>query len=239
MTVFDQERLTNHTLKLDVEGLRGGYYSDKYFVNVLSILEGLRATDYTFAGKSTRDLPIDPSTVKVGDIEVEGQIFNRRLPHAVVAGIDVALAMIRHAAGHFEGEVFVEGWQDLEVVAVHDGVTTYYNGEPNDVETVIEIRGLYRDFALLETPILGVLTRATRIATNVYEALQVASGKQVLFFPARFDLPEVQALDGYAYWLAVQRFNAETQHRLVPIVSTDAQASWWGDKVAGLSLMRS
>ena len=62
---------------------------------------------------------------------------------------------------------------------------------------------------MLETPILGVLTRASRIATNVYEVLRVCSGKPVLFFPARFDLPEVQAVDGYAYWLAVQRYNCD------------------------------
>ena len=38
-------------------------------------------------------------------------------------------------------------------------------------QPVLKIRGRYRDFALLETAILGVLTRASRIATNVYDVL--------------------------------------------------------------------
>ena len=72
---------------------------------------------------------------------------------------------------------------------------------------MIRVRGRYRDFALLETPTLGLLTRSSRVATNVYETLKSARGKPVLFFPARFDLHEVQAADGYAYNVAVQRFN--------------------------------
>ncbi len=84
-------------------------------------------------------------------------------------------------------------------------------GIPTTCARCIKIRGRYQDFALLETPILGILTRASRIATNVYEVLRVCNGKPVLFFPARFDLPEVQAVDGYAYWLAVQRYNCENE----------------------------
>jgi nicotinate phosphoribosyltransferase len=164
---------------------------------------------------------------------VEAQIFNRRAPYALVAGVDVALTMIRHCAGHFEGDSYHEAWRDLEVVAVDDGVITNYGGDPNVVETVIEIRGRYSDFTLLETPILGVLTRASRIATNVYDVLQAANGKQVLFFPARFDLPQTQSIDGYAYWVAVQRYNHEFNQQMPPLVSTDAQAAWWGGRGGG------
>lgn len=56
---------------------------------------------------------------------------------------------------------------------------------------------------------LGILSRSSRIATNVYNVLQAARGKSVLFFPARFDLHEVQAADGYAYDVAVARFNQD------------------------------
>src|SRR5690606_534628 len=90
-----------------------------------------------------------------------------------------------------------------------------------------------RDFALLETTMLGVLTRASRVATNVYDLLQVCNGKPVLFFPARFDLPEVQAIDGYAYWVAVERYNHDYGQQMAPLASTDAQASWWGGKGGG------
>ena len=79
----------------------------------------------------------------------------------------------------------------------------------------MRVRGRYRDFALLETPTLGILTRASRVATNVYETLVAARGKPVLFFPARFDLHEVQAADGYAYNIAVQRFNLDYAQRIL------------------------
>jgi nicotinate phosphoribosyltransferase len=92
----------------------------------------------------------------------------------------------------------------------------------------MRIRGRYCDFALLETTILGVLTRASRIATNVYDVLKVSRGKTIFFMPARFDVPEAQPLDGYAYWLAVQRYNHDFQQQMNPIVSTHAQADWWG-----------
>ncbi|RPH61301.1 MAG: nicotinate phosphoribosyltransferase, partial [Chloroflexi bacterium] len=91
----------------------------------------------------------------------------------------------------------------------------------------------YRDFAILETPTLGILTRASRVATNVYETLVAARGKPVLFFPARFDLHEVQAADGYAYNIAVQRFNHDFAQKLGPFVSTDAQGDWWGGAGGG------
>src|SRR5262249_33241154 len=110
---------------------------------------------------------------------------------------------------------------------------TQYAGDAEEVQPVIRIRGRYRDFALLETPILGVLTRASRIATAVYNVLQAANGKPVLFFPARFDLPEVQSVDGYAYWLAVQRYNHDSGKRVNPLVSTNAQGAWWGGRGGG------
>jgi nicotinate phosphoribosyltransferase len=233
MSIFDQQRLTNSLLQLDSEGLQRGLYSDKYFANIVRILEGLRGARYGFSGKTPRQLPVDVTGFPVGDIEVEAQIFNRRAPHALIAGVDVALAMIRHAAGHYEEDRFVEAWQRLEVVAVEDGVITHYDGHPENVSTVIEIRGRYSDFTLLETPMLGVLSRASRIATNVYNVLQVCNGKPVLFFPARFDLPQVQSIDGYAYRLAVQCYNLESGSTMAALVSTDAQAAWWGGRGGG------
>ena len=53
------------------------------------------------------------------------------------------------------------------------------------------------------------------------------------FFPARFDLHEVQAADGYAYNLAVQRFNFDHAGRLGTFISTDAQGDWWGGAGGG------
>jgi len=119
------------------------------------------------------------------------------------------------------------------VWAVHDGTTVHYDGDPMNIQPVIKVRGRYRDFALLETPSLGILTRSSRVATNVYETFVAARGKPVLFFPARFDLHEVQAADGYAYNIAIQRFNQDHAHDLGPFVSTDAQGDWWGGAGGG------
>ncbi|NWG15965.1 MAG: nicotinate phosphoribosyltransferase [Chloroflexi bacterium] len=233
MSVIDHKRLETRLLRLDVDGLRRGWYSDKYFENVVRVLERAQAEGYTFAGFSPRLALTGGASVAVGNIQVEAQVFNRRAPRALVAGVDAALAMLRHATGYYQDGAFQETWADLEVEAVEDGEFTYYEGDTEDVEPVIRIRGRYRDFALLETPILGVLTRASRIATNVYEVLVAARGKPVLFFPARFDLPETQPIDGYAYWLAVNRYNQDTGSQVAPLVSTDAQGSWWNGRGGG------
>lgn len=46
-------------------------------------------------------------------------------------------------------------------------------------------------------------------------------------------ISEVQSVDGYAYWLAIQRYNAEFGAHVTPFVSTDAQAAWWGGRSGG------
>lgn len=233
MSLFREKRLTAQQIELYVERLRRGYYSDTYFENVVRVLTGLSAAGYTFGGNSPRTLSADVSAYAVGDAIVEAQIFTRREPVVLVGGVDAALAMLRHATGFYDGESYVECWRDLEVEAVEDGTLISYDGEPTHVHPVIKIQGRYRDFALLETALLGILTRITRSATNTYRVLQVSNGKPVLFFPARFDLPEVQAADGYGYWLGVQRYNRDFDKNTRPLVSTDAGASWWGGRGGG------
>jgi nicotinate phosphoribosyltransferase len=225
MTLFDHQRLTNAVFQLDLDRLRRGYYSDRYFENVEQVLRGASAEGYRYGAGEVRPL--------VGDLQVEAQIFTRRAPYALVAGIDVALALLRHATGELRGDQWVDTASSLEVDAVEDGVTVEYDGDPEHVRPVLRVRGCYKDFALLETPVLGYLTRMSRVATNTFEALKAANGKPLLFFPARFDLPEVQSADGYAYWLAVQRYNHEFGAQLTPFVSTDAQGAWWGGRGVG------
>lgn len=208
--------------------MRRGWYSDKYFANILTMLDGVRQNS-GFQGEYARDIGRDPQGLNVGDLEVEMQLFTRRAGKTVVVGVDKALSMLRHCTGYFtEHDKWVSTWEHLRVTAVHDGATTEYNDDPLRVQPVIKIQGRYRDFALLETPMLGILSRSSRIATNVYNVLRAARGKQVLFFPARFDIHEVQAADGYAYEIAVARFNRDFAGRLRPYISTDAQGDWWG-----------
>ncbi|TVR18551.1 MAG: nicotinate phosphoribosyltransferase [Anaerolineaceae bacterium] len=231
MTVFDGKRLSAEILRLDVDGLRRGFYADRYFVNVANILAELRTAGYRYPDNSPRG--VSAEGFAVGDVEVEAQIFTRRQPSALIAGVDVALQILRHCAGYFEGERFVPTWDDLHVQALADGEMTRYDGDPLNVQPVMRIRGHYRHFALLETALLGYLTRATRVASQVYDVLRAADGKEILFFPARFDLPAVQSLDGYAYWLAVARYNQGAPTPVRPLVSTDAGAAWWGGSGGG------
>jgi len=233
MSIFDGKRLTNETFKLDVERMRRGWYSDKYFENIMAMLAACAANGYRYAGNFPNLHNVDLGDVDVGNLEVEMQWFTRRPGTTVVVGVDKALAMIRGCAGYFEGERFVETWDKLEVEAVHDGATVTYNGDPTRILPVLRARGRYRDMALLETPTLGILTRASRVATNVYHTFIAARGKPVLFFPARFDAHEVQAADGYAYNIALQRFNADFGGKIGPFVSTDAQGDWWGGAGGG------
>ena len=234
MSLFDGKRLTNETFKLDVERMRRGWYSDKYFENINRMLIVLSAEGYTYEGQH-HNLPPGISTEKIstGDIEVEMQWFGRRPGTTVVVGVDKALAMLKHSTGYFDGDKFVDTSNKLEVWAVEDGCTVTYDGDPTNIQPVMRVCGRYRDFALLETPTLGILTRSSRVATNVYQTFVAARGKPVLFFPARFDLHEVQAADGYAYNIAIQRFNLDHAKELGPFISTDAQGDWWGGAGGG------
>ena len=127
---------------------------------------------------------------------------------------------------------------DISVCSVEDGSWVTYDGDPLDITPVMTITGKYSDFAILETPILGCLTRGTRVATNVYECIKAANGKSVLQFGARFDAHEIQALDGYAYQIAIKRANQDFGYNLESLVSTNEQASWW-DGVGGGTMSHS
>ena len=234
MSIFDGKRLTNKTFKLDIERMRQGWYSDKYFENIGRMLTVLAEEGYTYSG-SQHNLPagVSPDDIAVGDIEVEMQWFTRRQGNTIVVGVDKSLEMLRHCTGYWDGDQFMNTSEHLQVWAVHDGTIVKSDGNPLSAEPVIRVRGRYRHFALLETPTLGALTRSSRVATNVYETLMAARGKPVLFFPARFDMHEVQAADGYAYNIAIQRFNMDFSQKIGSFVSTDAQGDWWGGAGGG------
>ena len=233
MSAYNGKRLDKDIFKIDVERMRQGWYSDAYFINNVRILEALSKEGYTFEGIS--DIKgIDEQKVRNGDLIVEMQFFTRRSPLSLVAGVDEALAILEECTGYMD-EVgsFVNTYDSLEVEAVQDGDFISYNGNPMEVQPVLKVRGRYRDFALLETPILGVLSEATRIATNVYNVLVAARGKNVLFFPARFAHYKMQALHGYAYSLAVQAYNHIHEGNSEAFVSTDDQGGWWGGRGGG------
>lgn len=236
MSIFNGTRLTNETFKLDDERMRRGWYSDTYYETVVRVLAEVARQGLTFGDFGETQSPLFPnvdlSSVDVGNIEVEMQFYTRR-EFVVVAGVDKALGMLRYGTGSYENGRFQPTWQHLKVEAVQDGAITTFDPDWRAVQPVICMRGRYRDFALLETPMLGVLTRASRLATNVYEVLKAARGKPAIFFPARFDAHEVQAADGYAYDIAVKRFALDYRDGPPAMISTDAQGDWWGGSSGG------
>jgi len=209
---------------LDYEKVRKGWYTDKYFVNAANILSELIREGYKFAGKSPeleqQGFPVHD--IEVGKLEVEMQLFTRRKPFSLVAGTRRAIGIYRNCAGHRgQDGRFVSAGHEMEIEALDDGERVV------EWEPVIHVRGVYRDLAPLETPVLGVLTRSTKVATNVFLALEAARGKPIFFFPARYDIPEAQAADGYAYKVAVETYNRENHASLPLLISTDAQGSTW------------
>ena len=101
MSVFDRQRLPPSVFKLDVERMRQGWYSDKYFINIASTLAELAARGYRFGGTAPdlSDLEVDLRNVDVGSIEVEMQWVPRRQPSCLVVGVDKALAMLSDCTG--------------------------------------------------------------------------------------------------------------------------------------------
>jgi nicotinate phosphoribosyltransferase len=185
-------RLDATILNLPIDKMRDGYYSDTYFNRSRDIL---RADNHQAV--------------------VRMQVFQRS--SSVLCGIDEALAILRLCSGRQSAAgAWIDGWPELSVRALYDGDTI----EP--YETVLTIEGDYGLFAHLETCYLGVLSRRTRIATNARAIVDAANGKDVMFFPARFDHHLVQTGDGYAAYISGALG-----------VSTDANAEWWGSRGMG------
>lgn len=133
------------------------------------------------------------------------QIFQRQ--EAILCGIDEAIAIIQKCAHNPD---------KLVVKALHDGDAI----EP--WEPVLTIEGDLADFSHLETVYLGILSRQTKIATNVRKVVTAANGKPVMFFPSRFDHWGVQPGDGYAARIGG-----------VFGVSTPANGHYWGGEALG------
>lgn len=161
MSIFDGTRLKPEQLNLDLSRLQQGWYADFYFDNIIGILESLSAHGARFTGHSWRleqqgVTPPQLAELEVGNLAVEMQWFTRRAPYSVVAGVDVALAMLQGAIGYHDAQgQFVNTYAQCSIEAVQDGVKAAYDGNPLAVQPVLKVRGRYRDVALLETPTLG------------------------------------------------------------------------------------
>ncbi len=229
MSIANGQRLSPGVFKIDVDRMRRGWYSDAYFSNVALILRTLAEKGYRFQGNHPAGAgEVNLNDVEVGNMVVEMQFFTKRKPFSIAAGTDEAIAILKGCCGYFEENgAFVSTYGQLEVLAVQDG-TKLLPRSP-----AMKVRGRYRDFAILETTVLGALARRTRIATNVYQGLVAAKGKPIFFFPARFDIYQTQPGDGYAYRIGIEAYNEEAGRDVSPLISTHAQGEWWGLKGVG------
>jgi nicotinate phosphoribosyltransferase len=177
-----KRRLAPDTFIIPVDEIKSGLYSDCYF-------------------NRTRDILVADNKHP----RVVMQIFQRQ--HAVVCGLDEAIAIIRKCAHNPD---------NLLIKALHDG---------DDIvpwETVMTIEGDLADFSHLETVYLGVLARQSKIATNTRRCVKAAGGKPMFFFSSRFDPWGVQAGDGYA-----ARIGGAAG------CSTPANCLYWGGQAIG------
>ena len=117
--------------------------------------------------------------------EVLMQIFPR--DDGIICGVDEACALISLCSDNPER---------IQIKALHDGDKISKN------ETVMTVEGEYSSFAHLETIYLGILARASSVATSVKEVVNSAGKRPVLFFSSRFDYYQTQTIDGYAALIA-------------------------------------
>jgi nicotinate phosphoribosyltransferase len=190
-TPATRKRLDPSVFRLPVERIREGYYSDAYFNFTKGLLEE--------QGRCPA---------------VTMQVFQKE--HSLLGGIDEAIAVLKQCSGRSADGGWEDGWDELEVHALHEG------DEIRPFETVMTIEGGYALFAHLETVYLGSLARRSLVMRNVRQVVDAANGKQILFMPARHDHWLVQTGDGWAAHVAGAIG-----------VSTDAQASWWGGRGIG------
>ena len=186
-----RERLSPSVFRLPVEKIRSGWYTDAYFNFAKELVEA--------EGRQ---------------VTVTMQVFQKQ--HALLGGIDEAIAVLEQCSGRETSSGWELGWDALEVAALYEG------DEIEPWEPVMHITGDYSLFAHLETVYLGCMARRTLVMRNVRTVVDAARGKQILFFPARHDHWLVQTGDGWAAHVAGAIG-----------VSTDAQASWWGGRGMG------
>lgn len=175
-----------------LNNIRKGFYSAVYFNRTQQIL--------------LQEKNLTPVTM---------QVFQKQ-DNTVVAGIDLLLELFKHTVGYYDHNEWVDKSDEITIQTISDGSIT------NSWETIMHITGPYAYFAHIESIYLGILARASKIATNTKRVVNAAGNKQVMFFADRFDYFLNQELDGYAAKLAG-----------VTRVATEAQSFWWDGKPMG------
>lgn len=151
-----------------INNIRLGFYSAEYFNRTKNILLG--------------EKNLAQATM---------QIFQKQ-QNVVLCGITPVKELLKAASGFFDNKIWIEKGSELTIESLKDGDII------NNSETIMHIIGSYAYFAHLESLYLGILARATKIATNTQQVVVAANKKPVIFFADRFDYFLCQELDGYA-----------------------------------------
>ena len=212
------------TPKININALRIGYYTDKYFLRTQEILVKDKFQDkvhYQYFPRKDCVVCGIPQVLQIlkecvgyySDRERAWKLFNE------MQQIDLYDSKSTEPDGEFFiglkrdlNELWISKYNDIEVFAIEEG------SEVKDMEPVIGIIGNPAWFAHLETPTLGVLAQQSAVATSVRRALsKLDPSKNLYFFPARFRHYMSQAADGYASVIAGGKD-----------MSTDANGEYWG-----------
>lgn len=155
---------------------RGG----KFHIADGEAIAGGRTTDVYFA-RAIEVLEregVDPEVV----VEVRAQSLPGSWPWAMLAGIEEILALLPESGGPTlrslpEGSLFQAG------------------------EPVLTLEGRYREFAALETPLLGLICQASGIATAAARCRIAAGERMLLSFGARRMHPAITPMIERSAWL--------------------------------------
>ncbi len=230
------QRLDPRVFKVPIDRIRAGYYSDKYFTRYVEVLKKddhhPRVLYQFFPRKDAVIVGIDEAlailklcTGYYKDEEKADKLFKellvaeRELQNAVYVMDRKEIERVNRKRWDLReslNKLWVDKFSEIEVKALYDGE------EAKNMEPIMTIEGDPSYFGYLETVLLGVIARGSSTATAVKKVTEVANGKPILFFSARFDHYWVQATDGYAAF----KSGAD-------VVSTDANADYWGAEATG------
>jgi nicotinate phosphoribosyltransferase len=158
--------------------------------------------------------------------------FPKGYSWGILAGLDEALSLLRRLP--------------VDVKSMQEG-TVFYPNEP-----VMVIEGIYQDFAVHETAILGFLCQASGIATKAARVRVAAGNRQVIHFGARRMHPAITPMidrsayiggcDGVATLLGAETLGVEANgtmpHSMILIFGDTIEAAKAFDEVIEPSVKR-
>jgi nicotinate phosphoribosyltransferase len=228
----EKQRLPYTTFDLPVLKIRRGYYSAVYFWREKMILEkenirrrGLmqifnKVDNATICGLDETLAVLYLCTGHWKDCDKMYPLFDEYIQAQqdlrkrsalmdweAVQGLTYHLCNLQQKMN----DLWVDTHDQLDIHALRDGE------ESPAFHAIMTIEGPGAEFAHLESVYLGILARATKVATNTRRVVEAAKSKPILFFADRFDRWQNQVADGYA-----------TLKAGAMGVATDAMGKWWG-----------